>query len=337
MDEVNQLVKAIKSRQFAPVYLLMGEEPYYIDRISQLLENEVLNESERDFNQSVLYGREVSIDQVVSACKRFPMMADHQLVVLKEAQNLNKTIDQLADYVENLQPSTILVVCYKYSSIDKRKKLYKSILQNGVVYQSKKLYENQVPDWIRSVLSSRSYEIEPKAAALLVEHLGTDLSLIDNELQKLQLIVPKSEKITSDHIEKNVGISKDFNNFELIKALGVGDRVRAFRIIRYFAQNPNSNPVVVTLGLLFNFFSQLLQFHGLDNHNPSHVAQVLGINPYFVKDYQLAAKHYPMKSVAPILNSIRNCDMRSKGVGGSNLGPSDLLKQLISEIFQFVK
>ncbi|OED36214.1 DNA polymerase III subunit delta, partial [Flavobacteriaceae bacterium (ex Bugula neritina AB1)] len=215
MDEVKKIVTDIKKGNSKPIYFLMGEEPYYIDKISEYIDKNVLAEEEKGFNQMILYGRDVSIEDIVSNAKRYPMMAERQVVIVKEAQDLSRTIEKLVDYVENPQLSTILVICYKYKKIDKRKKLYKAVAKNGVIFESKKLYENQVADWIRRVLGGSNYSIEPKAAQMLVEFLGTELGKINNELEKLKLIIPKGEQITAEKIEANIGISKDYNNFEL--------------------------------------------------------------------------------------------------------------------------
>lgn len=332
MDEVKQLVEDIKKGNIKPIYFLMGEEPYYIDKISDYIEDHVLSEEEKGFNQMVLYGRDVSIDDIISNAKRFPMMAERQVVIVKEAQDLSRTIEKLTAYVENPQPTTVLVINYKYKKLDKRKSLYKAINKVGVVFESKKLYENQVADWIRRVLSGRDYSITAKAAQMLVEFLGTDLSKIDNELQKLQIILPKGSQITPEVIEKNIGISKDFNNFELRKAIGDKDVVKAHRIINYFADNPKDNPMVVTVSLLFNFFSQLLHYHGLNDKSPRSVASALKINPFFVNEYVTAAKNYPMKKVSLAVATLREFDVKSKGVGANALSQGDLLKEMLVRI-----
>ncbi|GAA4272282.1 DNA polymerase III subunit delta [Aquimarina gracilis] len=332
MDEVKQIVTDIKSGNIKPIYFLMGEEPYYIDRISEFIDKNVLAEEEKGFNQMILYGRDVTIEDIVSNAKRFPMMAERQVVIVKEAQDLSRTIEKLADYVENPQPSTVLVMCYKYKKIDKRKKLYKVISKNGVIFEGKKLYENQVADWIRRVLAGAKYGIEPKAAQMLVEFLGTDLSKINNELEKLKLIIPSGSQITADQIEENIGISKEFNNFELRKAVGSRNVVKAHRIINYFAQNPKDNPLVVTISLLYSFFSQVLQYHGLSDKSQRNVASALKVNPYFVKDYTEAAHNYPMKKVSAIIALLRDADVKSKGVGAANLPQGDVLKELLVKI-----
>lgn len=332
MDEVKQLVTDIKNGNLKPIYFLMGEEPYYIDKISDFIEGNILSEEERGFNQMVLYGRDVSVEDIISNAKRYPMMAEHQVVIVKEAQDLSRTIEKLAKYAENPQPTTILVINYKYKKIDKRKALYKAIKKSGVVYESKKLYENQVADWIRRVLSPRGYSITPKAAQMLVEFLGTDLSKINNELEKLQIILPTESQITPEIIEENIGISKDYNNFELRKAIGNRNTIKAHQIVNYFAENPKDNPMVVTVSLLFNFFSQLLHFHGLKDKSPRSVASALRINPYFVNEYTAAARNFPMRKVSAIVSTLRDFDVKSKGVGANAVPQGDLLKELLVRI-----
>lgn len=311
----------------------MGEEPYYIDKISDYIEDNILDEADKGFNQMVLYGRDISIDDVVSNAKRYPMMAERQVVIVKEAQDLSRTIEKLITYVENPQPTTVLVVNYKYKKIDKRKALYKALNKKGFIYESKKLYDNQVPDWIRRVLSGQGYSITPKASQMLVEFLGTDLSKIENEINKLKIVLPKESQITPEAIEENIGISKDFNNFELRKAVGERDLAKAFRIAKYFGDNPKDNPMVMTVSLLFNFFSQLLQYHGLSDKSPRSVASALKINPYFVNEYSNAARNYPMKNVSRAVAVLRDFDVKGKGVGANAVPQKDLLKELLVKIF----
>lgn len=331
MNEVKQIVGDIKEGKLKPIYFLMGEEPYYIDKISDFIEDTVLDESEKGFNQVVMYGRDVSIDEIVSSAKRFPMMAEHQVIIVKEAQDLSRTIEKLDNYAENPQQSTILVINYKYKKLDKRKKVYKAIAKNGLIFESKKLYENQVGDWIARVLKGKKFTIEPKATQMLVEFLGTDLSKISNELDKLTSVLAQGTIINPSHIEENIGISKDFNNFELRKAVGNKDVVRANRIINYFSQNPKNNPLVMTISLLNSFFTQLLLYHGLRDKSKASVARTLGINPYFVDDYVNAARNYPMRKVSQIIGLLRDADVKSKGVG-ANQSHGDILKELIFKV-----
>ena len=311
----------------------MGEEPYYIDKLSDYIEQNILSEEEKGFNQTVLYGRDVTIEDVVSTAKRYPMMADRQVVIIKEAQELSRTIDKIESYVDNPLPSTVLVFCYKYKTLDKRKKVTKLLGQKGVVFESKKLYENQVGDWIKRVLSGKKYAIEPKASAMLVEFLGTDLSKINNELEKLQIILPVGSTITPKHIEENIGFSKDYNNFELLNALGSRNQLKAFQIVQYFSDNPKANPLVVTTSTIFGFYIKILKYHGLKDRNPKNVASALGVSPYFLKDYDVALKNYPMKKVSQIVTALRDIDVKSKGVGANALPQSDLLREMLYKIF----
>ncbi|MBT8298996.1 MAG: DNA polymerase III subunit delta [Maribacter sp.] len=333
MDEVKQIVADIRNGNIKPIYFLFGEEPYYIDKISQFIEKNVLTEEEKGFNQMVLYGKEASIDEIVANAKRYPMMAERQVVIVKEAQELSRTIEQLVAYAENPQQTTVLVLCYKYKKLDKRKKLYKSIGKYGVLFESKKLYENQVSEWLRRVLQGKGYSISHKAAIVLVEYLGTDLSRISKELEKLTLVLPKESQITPAAIEEHIGISKDYNNFELKKAIGERNVLKATRIVNYFAENPKDNPFVLTVSLLHIFFSQVLQYHGLNDHSPKNVASALRINPYFVGEYQVAAKNYPMKKVSSIVSHLREMDLKGKGVGAIAIPQADLLKELMAKIF----
>mgnify|MGYP000556016966 FL=1 len=333
MDEVVKIVNDIKSGNIKPIYFLMGEEPYYIDKLSDYIEQNILSEEEKGFNQTVLYGRDVTIEDIVSTAKRYPMMADRQVVIVKEAQELSRTIDKIESYVDNPLPSTVLVFCYKYKTLDKRKKVTKLLGQKGVVFESKKLYENQVGDWIKRVLSGKKYAIEPKASAMLVEFLGTDLSKINNELEKLQIILPAGSTITPKHIEENIGFSKDYNNFELLNALGSRNQLKAFQIVQYFSDNPKANPLVVTTSTIFGFYIKILKYHGLKDRNPKNVATALGVSPYFMKDYDVALKNYPMKKVSQIVTALRDIDVKSKGVGANALPQSDLLREMLYKIF----
>ncbi len=333
MDDILKIVNEIKSGQIRPIYFLMGEEPYYIDKLSDYIEQNVLSDDEKGFNQTVFYGRDVSVEDVVATCKRYPMMADRQVVIVKEAQDLSRTIEKFESYAEHPTPTTVLVLCYKYKTLDKRKKVTKHFDKNGLVYESKKLYENQIGQWITRVLQGKGYTIEPKANAMLVEFLGTDLSKINNELEKLQIILAKGTQITARHIEENIGFSKDYNIFELRKALAERNVLKSYQIAQYFADNPKDNNIVMTTGMVFAFFVNVLQYHGLKDRNPKNVAAALKVNPYFLKDYDLALKNYPMKKVSAIVAALRDVDLKSKGVGASNMAHLDLLKEMLIKIF----
>ena len=333
MDEAVKIVNDIKNGLIKPIYFLMGEEAYYIDKIAEYIEQNVLTEEEKGFNQTVYYGRDVSIDDIVSSAKRFPMMAERQVIIVKEAQDLSRTIDQLENYTNDPVPNTVLVFCYKYKMIDKRKKFTKNIEKLGVLFESKKLYENQVGDWIKRLLQSKGYGIEPKAMAMLVEFLGTDLSKINNELEKLQIVLPKQSTVTAKDIEDNIGFSKDFNVFELRKALGERNQLKAYQIVNYFSENPKEAPFQMVVTLVFWFYQQLLQYHGLKDKSSKNVAVALKVNPYFTKDYELAARNFPMKKVSAVITKLRDVDLKNKGVGANSLPVNDLYKELLVTIF----
>lgn len=333
MEEVLKITKDIKAGHIKPIYFLMGEEPYYIDKLSDFIANNILTEAEKDFNQSILYGRDCSIDDIVSAAKRFPLMAERQVIIVREAQDLVKTIEQLEKYAENPLESTVLVICYKYKTLDKRKKLVKAVAKNGLLFESKKLYDNQVGDWIKRVLSGKGLAIEPKATAMLVEFLGNDLSKISNELEKLSIILPSDATITAKIIETNIGFSKDFNVFELQNALGERNELKAYTIAKNFAQNPKDNPIQQTTTIVFGFFLKLLKYHSLKDKNSKNAAVVLGVNPYFLKDYDIAMRNYPIKKVTQIIADLREMDIKSKGVNSNSISSDDLLKEMIFKIF----
>ena len=333
MNTTNQLITDIKGGKIAPIYFLMGEEAYYIDVVSDYIESYVLQEEEKGFNQMVLYGKEVSIQDIVSNSKRYPMMAERQVIIVKEAQNLTKTIEQLVEYAKNPQPTTVLVFNYKYKTLDKRKTLYKALSKTAVVFESKKIYEDKIPNWIQSFLKSKQISITPKAALILTEFLGTDLSKIANELNKLEIVVGAKKEITPELIEENIGISKDFNNFELQKALGNLDHKKAYQIVYYFAQNPKQHPFVLTISILYMYFSKLMTLHTVRDRNPSTIAKALGVNPYFVNDYIAVSRNFPMKRISGVLETLRTYDTKSKGVG-ANLSPKDLYNELVYNILK---
>ena len=332
MDEIIKIVKDINEKRIKPIYFLMGEEPYYIDKLSDYIEQNVLTEEEKGFNQTVLYGRDVVVEDIISTCKRYPMMADFQVVIVKEAQDLSKTIAKLEPYVLHPMPSTILVVCYKYKTLDKRTTLSKSIPKTGLLFESKKLYESALPQWLKRVLSGKNLNIDPKASAMLIEFLGNDLSKIANEVDKLAIVLPQGATITPEIIEKNIGFSKDFNVFEFQKAIGSRNVPKAYTIAYYFHENPKDHNIIMVNSLIFSFFSKLLQYHGLKDKSPRNVASVLKINPYHLTDYDVALKNYPMRKVSQIIAGLRDMDVKSKGVGAT-LNDRELYKSVLYTIF----
>lgn len=323
-----EIIRDLKNKVYHPVYVLMGEEAFYIDRITDFMAENILDEAEREFNQTIVYGRDTTVDQVVSLAKRFPMMANHQVVIVKEAQNLKK-IEDLLPYVENSQISTILVLCYKYKKLDKRKTFTKTVGKKGVVFDSVLVPEYKIADWIASYLKSTSYSATPQVCNILANHLGADLSRIANELDKLMLVLPEGAEITADDVEKNVGISKTFNVFELNNALGKRDVVKANMIAMHFSANKKEHPFIVTITTMFNFFSKVMLYHYTADKSDKNIASVLKVNPYFVKDYTLAAKLYSPGKIARIISWLREYDLKAKGVNNSSTDDGDLLKELL--------
>lgn len=330
----DEIYREIKQRKFVPVYAFMGEEPFFIDKLTELLMNVVLTETERDFNQLVFYGLETDAVSVIDAARRFPMMADYQLIVVREAQ-LMKNIELLSNYVKMPLNSTILVLNYKYKTLDRRKTLASLIEKKGILFDSKKIPDYKMPAYIGETLKSRGIKADSKAMQMLSDCLGNDLSRLDKELDKLSIIMAENglKSITPEIIEKNVGISKEYNNFELLRAIIQRDVLKSNRIIRYFAQNPKKNPLQVTLSVLFNYFSNLLICYYSKDKSDSGLMQALGLhNVYQVKDYQMGLKNYPPMKVFNLIGDIRTADARSKGFGNVSDSAEDILKELLYKI-----
>lgn len=327
----DQILSEIRNHSFAPVYFLMGEEPFFIDMIADALEDEVIEEGEKDFNQIILYGSDISsIDQIATAARTFPMMGDRLLVIVKEAQTLEKTIEGLDKYLPVIPPSTVLCICYKYKKLDKRKALAKNIDKKGILFESKKLYDNNIPGWIQAQLASRGYKASPKALQMIADSLGTDLHRICTELDKLIIKIPKSKTITDEDVEQNIGISKDYNVFELQNAIGRRDVVKATRIINYFGDNPKANPMQATVPILFGYFSKLLKLHTAADKSDSALAAALGVSPFFLRDYKEAARNYTLQSCVNCIDVLHDFDLKSKGYGiSSNVDISDLYREML--------
>ncbi len=333
------ILKDLKNRKYKPVYLLHGEEPYYIDLVGSYVEHKLLSEAEKGFNQTVLYGKDTDVMTVLNAAKRYPMMADYQVVLVKEAQEMKwgkddddkKSINPLLNYLENPLPSTILVFCYKYGKFDKRKKTYKAIEKHGLVYESAPLYDSKIPGWIETFINEKGYKANQQATLMLSEYLGNDLSKIANELEKLMLNVAPGQEITLDLIHNNIGISKEYNVFELQTALGKKDVLKVNRIINYFEANPKANPIVLMLGNLNNYFSKVLAYHYVKDKSQQNLARELGVNPYFVKDYEMAARSYSYGKTMQIISHLREYDLKSKGVE-STADDGALMKELMFKI-----
>lgn len=327
-----QIVSDLRIKKYAPVYFLMGEEPYYIDVISDFIQKNVLDDTAKEFDQTILYGKDVDISTVINAAKRYPMMGGYQVLIVKEAQII-KDWDNIVHYLSNPLKSTILVLCYKYGTPDKRKKWFQEMGKVATIYESVKLRDYEVPTWISKYCKSKNVGIDDKAMAMLAEFLGTDLSKLVNELDKLVLTKHADmPRITPELVEKNIGISKDFNVFELQAALINKDVLKANRIIRYFSENKKANPLVLVLSQLFKFFSDLMIYHYLSDKSQGAVASELKINPYFVKDYQKAAQSFGAWKTMNIISFIRETDARYKGIDNPSTEEGDLMKELIFKI-----
>ena len=326
------IMSDLKKRIFRPVYFLAGDESYYIDMITDFIGEKVLNDEEKAFNQVIIYGEDTTVSSIIETARRFPMMASHQVVIVKEAQALKK-IDDLMIYLDKPLLSTILVINYKYKVIDKRTKLYKALDTQGVYFESMRLRDYQVPPWIERYLMTKGIKIDPDASAMLTEYLGADLHKIVNELDKLLITLPAGRPvITSTLIEKNIGISKDYNNFELQKAVGEKNVYKANLIVRYFADNPKDNPINLTIASLFSLFTRILTYHYLTDKSKNNVAAVLKINPFFVKDYETSAIKYNASKTIQIISLLRTYDMKTKGFGDVGTEPGELLKELVYRI-----
>lgn len=328
-----QIKGDIQRRQFKPVYLLMGDESYYIDQLTDLFTESVIAPDERDFNQTVLYGLETDVAQVVTLCRSFPMMSDNQLVVVKEAQNMKK-IEDMEVYVKNPLPSTILVINYKGGTLDKRKKLYAEIDKQGIIFESKKIPDYKIPAFIQSFFTTHKLGIDQKSAQMLTDYLGNDLSKLVNELNKLTLSLPENQtRITAELIERNIGISKDFNNFELLRAVIDKDTYKANQIAEYFENNPKNNPLIVSLVVLFNFFSNLMICYWAKDKSENGIAAELGFrNSYQAKDYVSALKRYNAFKCMEIISLIRVYDAKCKGLNNASTPDGELLKELLFKI-----
>lgn len=333
-SEYSRIINDLKNKIYKGIYFLYGEEPYYIDLISSYISDNILTEAEKSFNQVVIYGDDSDIPSIINTARRFPMMANHQVVLVKEAQYL-KEIDLLKNYIDHPLTSTILVICYKYKKLDKRTELYKALSKNSnvVLFFSEKLRDYKVPEWIDNYLTEHNIEADRNVSMILSEFLGADLAKIVNELDKLLITIPRgTKKITAADIEQRIGISKDFNNFELQVAIGKRDIAKAGRIVNHFEHNQKDNPFIVTIATLFAFFRKLLIYHFLTDKSKNNVASALGINPFFVTDYALAARNYDARRTVRAISLLREFDLKSKGVGNASSSDGELLKELVYKI-----
>ncbi|WP_375577803.1 DNA polymerase III subunit delta [Marivirga tractuosa] len=332
-----QILADLKNGNYAPVYFLHGEEPYFIDLISNFIEKNGLDESEKGFNQQILYGKDVRLDQVVSASRSFPMMGQRQVIIVKEAQNLGEftqsdfDFSMFENYLKSPQPSTVLVFCFKHKKLDKRKKIVKTLEQFSVLLESNKIYENKVPDWIQNYVKSKGHTINRQALLLLTEYIGNNLERLSNEIDKVLVNFSDPVEINEGLIQEYVGINKDFNIFELQSAIIKGDALRANRIINYFASDPKNHPAVVNIAFLHAFFAKVLLIHHSPDKSERGVASAAGVNPFFAKDYLAASRRFNINKTIQNLAHIFQADLMFKGVT-ANIGEAQLMKELVYKL-----
>lgn len=329
--DYQSILKDVRKEQFKPIYLLHGEEPYYIDMVSKAIVDHCIPEDFKDFNQVVVYGKDADVLSIISEAKGFPMMAERRLVMVREAQDL-KDIEELEKYCANPNPTTVFVLAYKYKKFDSRKKMYKEVSKNGVVLLSDKIKDYQLPDWIQNYLKTIELSITSKACNLLSDFLGNDLSKITNELDKLSLLLPKGTTINEVHVEENIGISKDYNVFELINSIRNRDVPKAFQIVHYFEHNPKAGPMVVLVGQIFSLFAQLMRVHFASNKTPDAIAQQLRVHPFVAKELVQATKIYPPKKISANIAILHEYDLKSKGVNSSSFSDGELMRELVYKL-----
>ena len=334
----NQVLAELRSGKYAPVYFLQGEEPFYIDQISDYIEEHCIPEHEKGFNQTVLYGKDVNMGQVITNARRFPMMAEKQLVIVKEAkdiQDIDKEEGQklLIDYLNQPVPSTVLVFAHKHKKLDGRKPLSKEVKSKALLLTTTKLYDNQVPQWIEEYVREKGLKIEPDATRMLSEYLGTNLERQSNEINKISLNMKEGEAITAALIQKYVGINKDFNAFELQKAMAMGDVVKANRIVNYFTANIKANSPIMVIAMIYPFYAKLLMAHGAKDKSPANLARVLRVSPHMVsREYVPAMNRISLAKAVQCISILKEADMRAKGVEAGAMSQGDILKEMVYKL-----
>lgn len=337
MADYASIIKDLQKGVYAPVYFLQGEEPFFIDNITQHIEQNVLDESQKSFNQYILYGKEIAFTDMLNVARKYPMMGERQVVIVKEAQEMKdwKKEDAtklLSSYLDNPLPTTILVIAYKYKSLDRRTKIAKTLEKDSVFLNSKKIYDNQIPDWVRSYAKAKDADITDKAIMILSENIGNNLQRLANEMDKLKVSLSEGQTIDDVAVQKYVGISKDYNAFELQKALSLKDEVKAHKIVNYFAANPSSNPIILIIANLYSYYSKILLIHHQGANDKNSVAKAIGINPFFATEYIQAARNYPIQIAVRNLKWIHQADLQSKGIGYATMKEGDILRELVFKL-----
>jgi len=332
-----QVLQHLAKGEYHPIYFLQGDEPYFIDAISDFIEANALNETEKSFNQIIMYGKDSRMEEILTNARRFPMMSPRQVLIVKEAQEIQQfgrqeTQKLLLDYVENPQPATILVFCHKYKTLDGRKALTKSLIKRAVFVECKKLYDNKIPAWIHDYVKSKNATIDPGTAQLLSDYIGNNLERISGEINKILLNLAAPAKIDADAVQKYVGISKDYNVFELQKALVLKDRLKAQKIVGYFASNPKLNPAIPIIAVLFSFYSKLLQVQFANGNSEQAIAKTLKIRPFLVREYMIAARNYSLGQIINNIGYLRQADSQVKGIDNQSTSEGEVLKELIFKL-----
>ena len=340
MKELELILNNIKTKEFLPIYFFHGEEAYFIDIAVKALENGVLPEDDKAFNQTILYGKDTNYNDILAFARQYPMLGDKQLIIVKEAQDL-KLIDIeskiLENYVENPVASTILVFAHKHKKADSRKKAFKTLAKKKMLFLSEAVRDYNLAKWIENEAKNLKINLAPGISQLLADYLGNDLSRIANELNKMKLVIKEGEVLDGKLVESHIGISKEFNVFELQKALGKKDANNAFKIAYYMGKNPKTNPIIMTIGNLYNFFSNIIMYHSLAGQ-PSHtIASEMGVNPYFIKDYADYARFFPLKNATRTISILREIDLKSKGLGAVNMEEGELLKEMVFKLLNVEK
>ncbi|SHF59905.1 DNA polymerase III subunit delta [Chryseobacterium sp. OV279] len=340
MKELDLILKNIKNKEVLPIYFFHGEEPYFIDAAVKVLEHDFLEEDEKAFNQTVVYGKDTSYQEILSLARQFPMMGDRQVIIVKEAQDLKFNEDEnrvLETYVENPVPSTVLVFAHKHKKLDSRKKAAKALDKAKALFLSESVRDSNLPKWIADECAQLKIKIAPNISNLLAEYLGNDLSRIANELNKLKIILKEGEMLDGTIVENHIGISKEYNVFELQKALGTKNADAAFRIAHFMGKNPKNNPFVMMLANLYSYFSNVIIYQTMAGQPPQAIASQMGVNPYFIKDYAESARLYPLKHATRVISILREFDMKGKGLGAVNMGEAELIKELVYKIINVDK
>lgn len=340
MKELDLILKNIKNKEVLPIYFFHGEEPYFIDAAVKVLEHDFLEEDEKAFNQTVVYGKDTSYQEILSLARQFPMMGDRQVIIVKEAQDLKFNEDEnrvLETYVDNPVPSTVLVFAHKHKKLDSRKKAAKALDKAKALFLSESVRDSNLPKWIADECAQLKIKIAPNISNLLAEYLGNDLSRIANELNKLKIILKEGEMLDGTIVENHIGISKEYNVFELQKALGTKNADAAFRIAHFMGKNPKNNPFVMMLANLYSYFSNVIIYQTMAGQPPQAIASQMGVNPYFIKDYAESARLYPLKHATRVISILREFDMKGKGLGAVNMGEAELIKELVYKIINVDK